>query len=224
MSDRCFVWMAAAVLACSAVNGQSPAAADKERKERALGMALGAQLERDYPVVGDAALNQYLASIAAPLAQAAGLRAQVTIKVLESSRPLASALPGRIVYIGTGLLSGADGGVVANVLAHEIAHIAARHGTMQRGTVANVASVPLIFMAGWMGMCARYNDGSVQVPVGFVQQQAGYEKEADGLAAEYVSASGYDISPPQAPPAVRVRQKVESPPTLRRPSEAPSRP
>lgn len=215
--------MAAAVLTCSAVNAQSRAPADKEQREHALGTALAAQLERDYPVVADAALNQYLAVIAAPLAQAAGLRAPVRIKVLDSSGPLASALPGGIVYIGTGLLSGADGAVVSNVLAHEIGHIAARHGTVQRGAVADLGSVPLIFMGGWMGMCSRYNEGAVQVPLAVQQKQAGYEEEADALALEYALRSGYDITPPQAPPPVPV-QKVHKPPTLRRPSEAPSKP
>ena len=50
---------------------------------------------------------------------------------------------------------------LAGPIAHEIAQFAARHGTRQvsRGQIANLASIPLIFLGGWGGFAARQGVG-----------------------------------------------------------------
>ena len=68
------------------------------------------------------------------------------------------ALPGGFFFVNSGLILKADNeSELAGVMAHEIAHIAARHGTRQatRGQVINLASIPLIFMGGWTGYGIR---------------------------------------------------------------------
>src|SRR5260370_5463402 len=73
-----------------------------------------------------------------------------TIKVLDSEEVNAFALPGGFFFVNSGLMLKADSeSELAGVMAHEIAHVAARHGTRQqtKGQLINYATIPLIFMA-----------------------------------------------------------------------------
>jgi predicted Zn-dependent protease len=76
----------------------------------------------------------------------------------------------------------------AGMFAHSIAHVAARHGTrlVTRGELANLASIPLIYMGGWNG------NGDALIPIGFLSTQRAYELEADRLAVRMMAGAGYD--------------------------------
>ena len=85
---------------------------------------------------------------------------------------------------------------LAAVLAHEIAHLAARHGTRlaTRAQTTKLASIPLVFMGGWEGGCIEYGGPQPLIPRGFQEQARENEKEADALAREYLSQAGYEVS------------------------------
>src|SRR5881275_329336 len=81
-----------------------------------------------------------------------------TIKVIDSDEVNAFALPGGFFFVNSGLILRAQSEAeLAGVMAHEIAHVAARHGTKQatKGEIINIASIPLIFMGGWAGYAIR---------------------------------------------------------------------
>ncbi len=78
-------------------------------------------------------------------------------------------------------------------MAHEIAHVAARHGTRQatRGEIAQLATIPLIFMGG-AAAYGIYEASGLLVPMSFLKFSRNFEAEADYLGTQYMYKTGYD--------------------------------
>ncbi|HWC17309.1 MAG TPA: M48 family metallopeptidase [Terriglobales bacterium] len=163
-------------------------------KEEALGRELSQQVEQQAKLIKDPIITEYVNRVGQTLVQHSDAKVPFVIKVVDDEQVNAFALPGGFFYVNTGVLLAADNEAeLAGIMAHEIAHVAARHATRNatKQEIWNLASIPLIFVGGPVTAAIRQAAG-LMVPMSFLKFSRDAEREADFLGLEYEYAAGYD--------------------------------
>src|SRR4051794_27784204 len=155
--------------------------------------------EQQLPILNDAQTNAYLNRIGQRLASnAGGPQFQYRFRVVNASDINAFALPGGFVYVNRGVIDTASNeGELAGVVAHEISHVALRHGTHQ-ASKAYLAQAGISILGGILG--GHVGEGAAQIinTVGgiglnalFLKYSRDLETQADVRGAQIMAASGY---------------------------------
>lgn len=167
-----------------------------QQKEIAIGKRYATEIDRSARIIKDPVINEYVNRVAQNVARNSDLKIPLTVKVIDSPAINAFALPGGFLYINSGLLQAAnEEDQLAGVIAHEIAHVAARHwaSQMTKKTILQYAMLPLLFTPMsypvYIGLSEGLNFG---IPVAFLKFNRNDEAEADYLGIQYMYKSGYD--------------------------------
>ncbi|HEU4434414.1 MAG TPA: M48 family metalloprotease [Pyrinomonadaceae bacterium] len=166
-----------------------------------LGRRAAQEVEQQYPLMRDGDVQNYVERVGRRLVSAIPSQFQhsefqYTFKVVNARDINAFALPGGPMFVNRGMIEAARSeGEMAGVMAHEISHVALRHGTAQAtkgqkyGLLAGIAGIAGTILTG--------NEGIGQLAqrpfaVYLLKFSREYETEADVLGAQIMARAGYD--------------------------------
>jgi predicted Zn-dependent protease len=195
---RALRWLAASLLAPALLAGCRSAPpgeptesaaeeADEEKKpevvlrtevdDQRVGEEAAEQVAAEMGLLEDPELLDYVNRVGQRLAlQAPSGRFDYSFQIIDQDVPNAFALPGGFIYVSRGLLVLSNSEAeLANVLAHEIVHVARRHASARQSAIPNL---PGIFQYGIMRQVAAYGRNQ--------------EREADRLGQQLAGGTGYD--------------------------------
>lgn len=159
------------------------------------GRQLAAEVDRQAKFIDDPMITEYVNRVGQNIVLHSDARIPFTIKVIDSDEVNAFALPGGFFYVNKGLLLAADNEAeVAGVMAHEIAHVAARHSVENQtksSLLEYLAMGTSIFLGGIPGMIYQ-NTAGLGLLGAFMKFSRSAEGEADKLGVQYMYAAGYD--------------------------------
>ena len=165
-----------------------------------IGAQSAVQVEKQLPMLNDAAAQRYVSALGARLAaQAPGPKFTYKFKVANLSDVNAFALPGGFVYVHRGLLTQVrTEGELAGVMAHEIAHVALRHPTNQ-ASKAYLAQAGLGVLGGLLGGKSSSSTEQIVGAIGgfgmntlFLKFSRSIESQADVVGSQIMARAGYD--------------------------------
>jgi Zn-dependent protease with chaperone function len=164
-----------------------------------IGRQSAAEVERQLPIINDKAADQYINTIAKRLANVApGADYPYQFKIVNASDINAFALPGGYLYLNRGLIEAAGSeGMLAGVMAHEMSHVALRHGTNQ-ASKAYLGQTGLGILGGLVAKDNRSTQKTIGAVGGFglnalfLKFSRTDESQADVVGSQILAKAGYD--------------------------------
>jgi beta-barrel assembly-enhancing protease len=166
-----------------------------QEKEMQIGRQLAMEVEQQAKLVDDPVVTEYINRVGQNLVLHSDAKIPFTIKVIDSDEVNAFALPGGFFYVNRGLILAADNEAeLAGVMAHEIAHVAARHAmeNQGKGSLLQYGLLAGIIFTGGVAGAVLQNTAGLTQALAFFKFSRGAEVEADKLGVQYLYASGYD--------------------------------
>ncbi|MEO8650156.1 MAG: M48 family metallopeptidase [Acidobacteriota bacterium] len=166
-----------------------------QEKEMAIGRQLALEFEQQAKMVDDPMITEYVNRVGQNVVLHSDAKIPFAIKVVDSDEVNAFALPGGFFFVNKGLILAADNEAeLAGVMAHEIAHVAARHAMENQGKLQaiNYGLLATIIFGGGIASTVAQNAGGFGQLLSFLQFSRNAETEADDLGVQYLYASGYD--------------------------------
>jgi predicted Zn-dependent protease len=164
-------------------------------KEVRQGREAAAEVDRQAKFIDDPLITEYVNRVGQNIVLHSDAKVPFTIKVIDSDEVNAFALPGGFFYVNKGLLLAADNEAeLAGVMAHEIAHVAARHAVENQTKASLLEYAALggsILLGGIPGMIYQNTAGIGLLGI-FMKFSRSAEEEADKLGVQYMYAAGYD--------------------------------
>ncbi|MBV9211724.1 MAG: M48 family metalloprotease, partial [Acidobacteria bacterium] len=159
------------------------------------GRMIAAEIDKQVKFVEDPVITEYVNRVGQNIVLHSDAKIPFTIKVVDTDEVNAFALPGGFFYVNRGLILAADNEAeLAGVMAHEIAHVAARHA-MENQAKANALQIGAIagtiLLGGIPGMIFQ-NTAGLGLLAAFMKFSRSAESEADRLGVQYLYAAGYD--------------------------------
>jgi Zn-dependent protease with chaperone function len=168
-------------------------------QDQEIGKKSAEAAEQQLPLLKDKSTSAYVDRIGKRLAAVApGAAYPYQFKVVNASDINAFALPGGYMYVNRGLIEAAQNeGQLAGVMAHEMAHIALRHGTSQ-ASKAYLSQTGLGILGGLVGKGNASTEQAISSLGGFglntvfLKFSRTAEEQADITGAQMLAAAGYD--------------------------------
>lgn len=174
--------------AIGSVRNPSRTSLKKQQAEWELGKRLSTDAEQNADMITDDFVVQYINQLEQKIVSRSQLPGCFAVKILMDPEPNAYSLPGGFIYVTTGLVALSDNeGELAAALAHETAHVTARHFSKFSSQSRAWGRVALV--GGPVGYLLRRYLGPLLV----FSQIRRDEFEADRLGLRYQLASGYDL-------------------------------
>ena len=164
-------------------------------KEIQIGRQLALQVEQQAKIVEDPMINEYINRVGQNIVLNSDAKIPFTIRVIDADEVNAFALPGGYFFVNKGLIVAADNEAeLAGVMAHEVAHVTARHAmeNQGKGALLNYGLIAGIIFSGGITSAILQNTAGIGQALAFFRFSRGAEKEADMLGVQYLYAAGYD--------------------------------
>ncbi len=193
--------------ATTALPGQTRITPDRNKYSLAddvkLGKDAAAQVNKEMPLLNDARTEEWVEEVGRTLAAAippefAHREFAYTFDVINQKEINAFALPGGPMFLNRGMIEAAKTeGEVAGVMAHEISHVALRHGTAQatkgeRFQLGALAGQVLGAVVGGTAGSIIAQGSQFGLGTYFLKFSREYERQADLLGAQILARAGYD--------------------------------